>query len=203
MYKRFSLLLPATSHRLSRDVSFSTPGKDVKMSTKSTLMTMSQEVLLMVFLQFYSAAMIHFKKGVVLGLGSDPYYGYQSRRGSAGRHYAPDTLSWVPEELLSPILICKYLRPIAWEAFLRNTLFIFPGQQMTRRTTMRLHSWLDIKLSQDPTDLARRVQSDFHFGDILLGHWTASKNLLPNLKDLSITGKIKIDLQSTYYDRGK
>lgn len=160
------------------------------MSNRSSMLNLSQEVLLLIFVQFYAAATIDFRNGVVLGLTGFYLYGRQDRR----RHHAPDTLSWVPEQLIPPLLICKYLRPIAWEAFLNTTQFVIAGEQMTRRTPMRRHSWLDIKLAKDPTDLARRLHCDLEFANLLCEHWDSSKNLLPSLKELTVTEKTEIKL---------
>lgn len=64
---------------------------------------------------------------------------------------------------------------------------------MTRRSAMRRHSWLDFKLAKDPTDIARRLHCDLEFAYLLCDYWHTSNNLLPNLKELTVTGKIAID----------
>lgn len=164
------------------------------MPHEPTLLNLSQEVLLIIFVQIYISAKISFQKGVFLGENIYDDYDYFYRGKEWRRHHATNMTSWVPEEYIAPMLVCKYLRPIAWEAFLQNTLFLFPGQRMRWSTPMRQQSWWDMKLAKDPTDLARRMQSDLDFAAMLTSHWCFSKNILPNLRELIITDKIEIDI---------
>lgn len=109
-------------------------------------------------------------------------------------HKASVLGSWVPQEYITIMLICKHLQPIAWQAFLETAVFVLNRQLGHRRT----YTWWDTKLADDPTRLARRIQCNIAFAAALNRHWTVFKSQFPNLKHMSVTDGVWKDSNNDF-----
>lgn len=108
-----------------------------------------------------------------------------------GRDHAKDLRSWVLEKDISPMLICKLLRPIAADAFLGTVVFIVG---MYGRSNPENSGWWDMdNLSSqacDPILLARRVQCNIQWAVSLYNHRAPKKYPVPRLRELTIEDTI-------------